>query len=160
VRGWLVPDEDILMSKQILVPVDGSEHAMRALAVACELAKAENRTLRLLHVVPSTQVPDGLKQYARVEHIHNPPEYLYETALAEGVLNAARDQALEAGASNVECSVEHGDVARGILDTAARAHVDTIVIGTRGLSDMQGMVFGSIAHKVAHAADCRVIMVK
>ena len=148
------------MSTQILVPVDGSEHAIRALAVACELAKAENRPLRLLHVVPSTEVPAGLKQYARLEHIHNPPGYLYETAIAEGVLNAARDQALEAGASDVECSVEYGDATRGILDTAAREQVDTIVIGTRGLSDIQGAVFGSVAHKVAHAADCRVIMVK
>ena len=148
------------MSAQILVPVDGSEHAMRALAVACELAKSENRPLRLLHVVPSTEVPAGLKQYARMEHVHNPPEYLYETAVAESVLNAARDQALEAGASAVECSVEYGDATRGILDTAANEQVDTIVIGTRGLSDIQGAIFGSVAHKVAHAADCRVIMVK
>lgn len=148
------------MSGQILVPVDGSEHAMRALGVACELAKAEKRTIRLLHVVPSTEVPPGLKHFAQVEHIQNPPEYLYETGIAENVLNAARDQALEAGAVNVECSVHYGDATKGILDTAASEQVDTIVIGTRGLSDIQGMVFGSVAHKVAHAADCRVIMVK
>ena len=148
------------MPGQILVPVDGSEHAMRALGVACELAKVEKRTIRLLHVVPSNEVPAGLKQFAQVEHIQNPPQYLYETGIAENVLNAARDQALEAGAVNVECSVEYGDATKGILGTAASEQVDTIVIGTRGLSDIQGMVFGSVAHKVAHAARCRVIMVK
>ena len=148
------------MCAQILVPVDGSEHAMRALSVACELAKSEKRTLRLLHVVPSREVPAGLKHFARVEHVQDPPEYLYETGIAESILNAARDQALEEGASEVECSVECGDATKGILETATREQVDTIVIGTRGLSDFQGVVFGSVAHKVAHAANCRVIVVK
>ena len=148
------------MAEQILVPVDGSEHAFRALKVACVLAKAENRTIRLLHVVPNKEVPAGLKQYAKIEHLRNPPEYLYEAAIAEGVLNAARDQALAQNAQAVECSVEHGDATKGILQAACQNDVDTIVMGTRGLSDVQGMVLGSVAHKVAHGADCRVIVVK
>lgn len=148
------------MSEQILVPVDGSEHAFRALKVACALAKAENRSIRLLNVVPSKEVPAGLKRYAEIEHMQAAPEYLYETGIAENVLNAARDQALADDMQNVECSVEHGDVTKGILEVLGREPVDTIVMGTRGLSDFQGMVFGSVAHKVAHAADCRVIIVK
>jgi nucleotide-binding universal stress UspA family protein len=148
------------MSEQILVPVDGSDNAIRALKVACVLAKAENRSIRLLHVVPNSGVPAGIQRFAEVEHIHSPPEYLYETAVAENVLNAARDEALAEGMDKVECSVEHGDVTKGILEVAGREGVDTIVIGTRGLSDIQSMVLGSVAHKVAHAADCRVIAVK
>lgn len=38
------------MSEQILVPVDGSEHAFRALKVACVLAKGENRSIRVIVV--------------------------------------------------------------------------------------------------------------
>ena len=148
------------MSGQILVPVDGSDHSMRALKVACELAKGEQRTIRLLHVVPNSGVPAGLKRFADVEHIHSPPEYLYETAIAENVLNTARDQALTDGAQHVECSIEHGDATKGILEVAGREDVETVVMGTRGLSDIQGMIFGSVAHKVAHAAACRVIVVK
>ena len=148
------------MNEHILVPVDGSEHAFRALELASVLAKAENRGIRLLHVVPNKEVPAGLKQFAKVEHMRNPPEYLYETAIAEGVLNAARDQALSQRTEHVECSVEHGDAAKGILEVAGRGDVDTIVMGTRGLSDIQGMVLGSVAHKVTHGADCRVIVVK
>ena len=147
------------MSEQILVPVDGSEPAFRALKVACTLARAQNQNIRLLHVVPNKEVPAGLKRYAEVEHMRNPPEYLYETAIAENVLNAARDQALADDAPNVECSVEHGDATKGILAVAGREGVDTIVMGTRGLSDFKGMVLGSVAHKVAHGADCEVIVV-
>ena len=149
------------MSGQILVPVDGSEHAFRALQVACGLARAEDKSIRLLHVVPNKEIPEGLKRFAQVEHIHNTSEYLYESAIAENVLNEARNQATVAGAEQVECSVEHGDASKGILEAAAHhGDVDTIVMGTRGLSDIQGLVLGSVAHKVAHAADCRVIAVK
>lgn len=148
------------MSGQILVPVDGSEHAFKALEVACRLADAENKAIRLLHVVPDKRIPEGLKRYAKVEHIHDPPAYLYETAIAESILNEARARAAAIGVDRVECSVEHGDASTGILDAAVRDKVDTIVLGTRGLSDIQGIVLGSVAHKVAHGADCRVITVK
>ncbi len=148
------------MSDRILVPVDGSEHAFRALEVACGLARAENKQLRLLHVVPNRDIPEGLKRFAEVEHIRDSPEHLYESGIAENILNTARDQASMAGAADVECSVEHGDATRGILEAASRGDVDTIVMGTRGLSDVQGLVLGSVAHKVSHGADCRVVTVK
>ena len=61
------------MAKKILVPIDGSEHAFRALKVACALAKAENRNLKLLHVVPSNEVPAGLRRYTEVEHMRDTP---------------------------------------------------------------------------------------
>ena len=148
------------MAEQILVPVDGSEHAFRALKVACTLAKAENRSIRLLHVVPNNEVPAGLKRFAEIEHMQDPPEFLYETAIAENVLNAARDQALAEDVQDLECSIEHGDATKGILEVAGHEGVDTIVMGTRGLSDIQGIVLGSVAHKVTHGADCRMIVVK
>ena len=148
------------MSGHILVPVDGSEHAFRALQVACGLASAEGKQLRLLHVVPSREVPKALERFAEIEHVHESPEHLYEAAVAENILNAARDQAASAGVEDVECAVEHGDASRGILAAASRGDVDTIVMGTRGLSDIQGLVFGSVAHKVSHGADCRVVTVK
>jgi nucleotide-binding universal stress UspA family protein len=148
------------MSGQILVPVDGSEHAFRALEVACGLAKGENKSIRLLHVVPNKEIPEGLKQFAALEHIHDSPEHLYETAIADNVLNTARSQAVAVGVEKVQCSIEHGDASKGILDAASHGDVDTIVMGTRGLSDIQGLVLGSVAHKVAHSAGCRVIAVK
>ena len=148
------------MSAQILVPVDGSEHSFRALQVACGLATAEGKTLKLLHVVPSKEIPAALKRFAEVEHIQDSPDHLYETAIAENVLNTARDQAIDSGAGEIECAIGHGDASRGILEAAAHGDVDTIVMGTRGLSDFQGLVLGSVAHKVAHGADCRVIAVK
>lgn len=148
------------MASEILVPVDGSEHAFRALQVACSIAKAEDKPLRLLHVVPSAEIPEGLKRYAQLEHVRESPEHLYESAVAENILNAARGEAAAAGVNQVECSIEHGDPPRGILEVASRSDVDTIVMGTRGLSDIQGLILGSVAHKVSHGAECRVVTVK
>jgi nucleotide-binding universal stress UspA family protein len=148
------------MSSQILVPVDGSDHAFRALQVACGLAKAESKGITLLHVVPNKEIPEALKRFAEVEHLRDSAEYLYESAIAENVLSAARDQAIAIGAEEVECSVGHGEASKGILEAASREGIDTIVMGTRGLSDIQGLVLGSVAHKVAHGAGCRVIAVK
>ena len=148
------------MSGRILVPVDGSEHSFRALDVACSLAKAEGKKIRLLHVVPNKDIPEALKRFAQVEHIHDSPELLYESGVAENVLNTARDQAAAIGALDVESSVEHGEASKGILAAASEGDVDTIVMGTRGLSDIQGLVLGSVAHKVTHGATCRVVTVK
>lgn len=148
------------MSGQILVPVDGSDHALEALKVACSLAKADGSSIKLLHVVPNTAVPEALKRYAEVEHIHDTAEYLYEVGIAENILNAARDRAAEEGVDEVETEIAYGDAASGILKVVADGAIDTVVMGTRGLSDIQGLVLGSIAHKVSHGADCRVVTVK
>jgi nucleotide-binding universal stress UspA family protein len=148
------------MSGHILVPVDGSEHSIRALEVACSLAKSEGKKIRLLHVVPNKDIPEALKRFARVEHVPESPQLLYESGIAENILNVARDQALAIGVSDVESAVEYGEASKGILAAASEGDVDTIVIGTRGLSDVQGLVFGSVAHKVAHGAACRVVAVK
>lgn len=148
------------MSQQILVPVDGSEHGFHALTLACTLARASDASMRLLHVVPDKEIPEALKRYAQIEHIQGTPEYMYETAIAENVLNAAADQVAAEGLQKVQTSVEHGDAAKRILEVAERESVDTIVMGTRGLSDIQGLVLGSVAHKVAHGAQCQVVVVK
>ena len=92
--------------------------------------------------------------------MESPPEWLLEQAIAEKVLVSASDRARRAGIDSVEPIAQNGDVARGIVDAARDHRIDTIVMGTRGLSDLQGLVLGSVAHKVTHAAPCTVVTVK
>jgi nucleotide-binding universal stress UspA family protein len=56
--------------------------------------------------------------------------------------------------------IESGNPARQILAVAAAQKIDLIVMGTRGHSDLEGLVMGSVAHKVSHGADCTVVTVK
>jgi nucleotide-binding universal stress UspA family protein len=53
-----------------------------------------------------------------------------------------------------------GDPAQSILHLAKERGVDTIVMGSRGLSDIKGLFVGSVSHKINHLAECTCITVK
>ena len=48
----------------------------------------------------------------------------------------------------------------GIVDFARDQRADAIVMGSRGLGDVSGLLLGSVSHKVSHLAACTCIMVK
>ncbi len=147
------------MDKRILVPVDGSDYSLKALDIAADLAEKYGSTVIILHVVPSNEVPEGLKKWAKTEQFLDPPEAIYEQAIANRILEAAETRLNGNDISSIQRATEHGDAAKQILEVAKREHADLIVLGTRGLSDIQGLVLGSVAHKVTHAAPCTVITV-
>ncbi len=64
------------------------------------------------------------------------------------------------GAKRVETRVEFGDAAPVILATAKECGADLIVLGSRGLSDLRGLMMGSVSHKVANLAEVTVLTVK
>ena len=147
------------MNKHILVPLDGSDCALKALEIAADLAEKYGSTLIVLHVVPSNEVPRGLREWAKTEQYLDPPEAIYEQAIADHILEAAETRLSGKKVGPIKRATENGDAAKKILEVAKREGADLIVLGTRGLSDFQGLVFGSVAHKVSHAATCTVITV-
>jgi len=56
--------------------------------------------------------------------------------------------------------VLEGDPAGRIVEAARKRGADLIVIGSRGLGDLQGMLLGSVSHKVAQLAPCTCIIVR
>ena len=56
--------------------------------------------------------------------------------------------------------IEVGDPAAAILEVAKGRKADLIVMGSRGLGDLQGLLLGSVSHKVGHLADRTCITVK
>ena len=147
------------MHDRVLVPLDGSEYSLKALDVAADLAGKYGSKLILLHVVPSGEVPKALQKWAKTEHFLDPPEAIYEQAIADGILGSAEARVSGKEIASIKHTTEHGDAATQILEVAKREGADLIVLGTRGLSDFQGLVLGSVAHKVTHAAPCTVITV-
>jgi nucleotide-binding universal stress UspA family protein len=147
------------MHKKILVPLDGSEHSLKALDIAADLAEKYGSELILLHVVPSGEVPKALQKWAKTEQFLDPPEAIYEQAIADGILGSAEARLGGNKVASVKHVTEHGDAAVRILQVAVREKADLIVLGTRGLTDLQGLVLGSVAHKVTHAAPSTVITV-
>ncbi|MBT4581371.1 MAG: universal stress protein, partial [Gammaproteobacteria bacterium] len=66
----------------------------------------------------------------------------------------------KAGVKKVTSMITEGDPADVILNTAVNCKADMIILGSRGLSDFKGLLFGSVSHKVSGQADCTCVTVK
>ncbi len=143
------------MFEHILVPVDGSSHANRAIDVAAALSEKFGSKLTLIHVQARSgtdQVPDDLKEFARIEHLAvNEAQILGN--VAQAIVARAADRARFANVKQLETTVEFGDPATKIVDFAVSNKADTIVMGRRGLGDLAGLLLGSVSHKIAQRTD-------
>lgn len=173
----------------ILVATDGSEHADKALEVACDLAARRGAGLKILHVRMDDKEPSemlgllvlqarggGLLQALQdaaaapeqvsAEEImsdhsrpHHPvaPKILEE--IGQMVLADAEEQARSRGLEAEVLPIAACKPAQAILEAAAAHDVGTIVMGSRGLGEMQAMIFGSVSQEVCRNASCSCIMV-
>ena len=82
------------------------------------------------------------------------------TALGDLIASNAANRAQTVGVENVKTSVTMGDYAEAILETADNTDADMIVIGSRGLGGLKGLLLGSVSNKVALHAKCSVLTVK
>lgn len=160
------------MIKKILVPVDGSEYSDRAVDLAGDLAAKYGAEVVLLQVLLRGHVPDRIRRLSSKEGKEQPPlsagAGFVEAALphevlvdiAEKLLQAARERAEARGAEKVETTWDLGDPARVILAHAERRDADAIVMGSRGLGDLKGLLMGSVSQKVQHLFPGIVVTVK
>ena len=81
-------------------------------------------------------------------------------SIATQILRGAEVLAREHEAPEIETILEFGDPAATILSVANGQNADAIVMGSRGLGDLSGMLMGSVSHKVAHLCKCTCITVK
>lgn len=130
------------MFKRILVPLDGSIRAERAIPVAARIARAANGTVVLVQVatIPFTYSPYlGSATYAE-EAIKTD---LNET---EKYLNTlANSETLEGIKTTTTALL--GSAAQGILSTADSYNIDLIVMTSHGRAGMQRWVLGSVADR-------------
>ena len=120
---------------RILVAVDGSSAALKAVDLAADLANKSNAELVLLTVVPhlSPGVDLAFEEYARVEHIHVPATEL-ALAAAESVLDGARRAARTKGTTPIAAEPSFGDPAQEIIAAARDRQADLIVVGTASMA--------------------------
>lgn len=150
------------MFKHVLVAVDGSEHAKRAVEVAAELAAQNGSKLTLIHVQPhagGNYIPEELKAFSELEHVRVTEQDLIESVGRE-ILENAEKAAAAKGVSSCGTVLEIGDPARNVVEVGRDMKADLIVMGRRGLGDVGGLFLGSVSHKVAHSADCCCLTVK
>jgi nucleotide-binding universal stress UspA family protein len=145
------------MFERILVPVDGSPHAKRAVDAAVDLAKRHESSVLLLHVIRDLSLPkEILQMIAAGEVTASRVEILQDSA--EIFLDNAREKFKEADLSDVEGDYIMGDPASKILEYAERNAVDLIVIGHRGLGP-QGGLLGSVTRKLLNLTEISCLVI-
>lgn len=141
--------------RKLLVPVDNSENALRALRYAIRLAK-QNSPVELVIVTAHEAAFDNPRTLA-----YQPKEKL-EKMLQEHSEDMLRPAAEEAKAANVTFTSEIlvGSVPHVIVKRAEDLGCDGIVMGTRGMGAIGNLVMGSVATKVIHLTKLPVTLVK
>lgn len=150
------------MINQILVAIDGSSHSLKAVEYAANIASACNAKMYILTVLKANQsakVTEELQNYARLEHIEG-ADLEAMKVLSNELLSHAEETARNAGVTDIRKSVETGPVARTIVGMAKEKNADLIVIGSRGLGNIEATLRGGVSHRVELLSRCSVLTVK
>jgi len=134
------------MFEKLLLAVDGSPGSEKAVGIAAGLAKTLSSEVLVFHV---REIEIG-----RFSGQMEPPEEALE--LVNRVVSTLQEQGVVV--KGEARSAPLGRAGREIVEGAAAAEVDGIVLGSRGLSDWSALLLGSVAHKVISLAHCPVIV--
>ena len=137
----------------ILVAVDGSKPAEKAVELAARIAKADGDAIVVVHVTERLPARD----------VQPPPEGHLEDDRGAIQLAEQYTKDLEAGGLRARVDLRHtmyGSTARLILDAANEHGAGLIVMGSRGHSDLAALLVGSVAHKVLHLSECPVLIAR
>jgi nucleotide-binding universal stress UspA family protein len=140
------------MFENILLAVDGSEHSLHAARVASDLAQAmKSQTLRI--VVAFEPIP-----------IHLGEPFMQETINARlREAEAIAQKAVETVgtiSAVIQTETLEGNPAEVILEAAKVQNSNVIVMGSRGLGKLAGLLLGSTSQKVVSHASCPVLIVR
>lgn len=146
--------------KSIVVGVDGSEHALRAVDTAAKLALGTGAALVLVtaSVLPFI-LDEELEAYGRVEHVRKEELRRLLVDPRPPCLDVARERAVAAGVKDVQTVVAQGDPAEEIVAVANKAAAGLIIVGRRGTGRIADLVFGSVSQKTVRLASCPVMVV-
>ncbi len=139
------------MFRNILIAYDGSEHSQRAAVLAGDLGRQQtNAELWLVCVVEPTPRELGSPFIDQL--------IVERTQLGESMMAEAKH--LIGEGLTVHEELLFGTPAESIIDVAETRNCDLIVMGTRGLGALTGLLLGSQIQKVISLAKCPVLAVK
>ena len=173
--------------KHILVATDGSDHALAALDVACDLARQQECALSIVHVIEPGPIPAPYREFLESEHLMpkrgesgtptmaGVPVWFREAAagaelsadaaaakdaIGAQILSYGENRVRASGLQTVATLERHGKPSDEILNAATEVDADVVVMGTRGLGKVAQLVTGSVSSTVVHSTSCRCVLVK
>lgn len=138
------------MFTKIVLATDGSEHSLRAAEYAIELAKKFGGTVDVVYVI------DDNRSNVDVLHQHEKVAIEQQERIRINVVEKLFKQ------SNItfEIHILHGEAGPTLIGFINDNHSNCVVIGSRGLNNLQTFLLGSVSHKIAKRAACPVLIVK
>lgn len=140
---------------KILIAVDGSEHADRAIEAVAAMARASLELEATLLCVSPEPLFYGSYTAATIQKIED-EQVIQQNAILAKALERART----AGLQVVAPARAYGVVANEIVRAAKDRQVDQIAMGTRGMGAVGNMLLGSVAQRVLHQSPVPVLLVK
>lgn len=138
---------------KVLIPVDGSPASLRALDFAIGMARLNPGTSLVLLNVQTISASEATSAAMGGDW-----QDIASQASA-GVLEQAVKKC-EAGNIRFNTLLKTGLVAEAIAQVARDEGINHIVMGTRGLGNIQGLLLGSVAMKVVHLAELPITLIK
>jgi len=147
------------MYNKILAALDGSTHGLKAAQHAIRIAVCMDAELHLLTVTRPYKVSPKLRQYLQAENLLGEPKYVMDE-MTDSIVSEAKDLAEQAGLSKLKSVVREGKPARTIVEYAQHNQIDLIVLGSRGVGEIESALLGSVSQKVSFLANCTVMVVR
>ena len=147
------------MYNRILVGLDGSSHGLKATEAGVELAKRFEAELHLLTVTRPYKVSPSLRRYLEAENLLGEPKYVMDE-MTNAIVAEAEAIAKRTGVSRVRSEVREGKPARTIIDYAGSHDIDLVVVGSRGIGEIESVLLGSVSQKVSLLTTCSVMIVR
>jgi nucleotide-binding universal stress UspA family protein len=143
---------------KLVVATDGSPHALRAAALAARLARELSKTEVLLvtvgHIPAFAMGGPGPDAMVDLEIVEQGLEQA-----GQAVLEQTKRQFDGTGVT-VTTAYRTGDPAAEIVKAATDVQADIIILGSRGLGQIGGLILGSVSERVLHAAHIPVLVVR
>jgi len=145
-----------VLYEKILVPIDGSQNSLVALAHAVAIARSFDAEITILYVtVLSQQVP----LYDQVKGSKIPPNASKDPVnFAKKIIAEALKHVPEG--TRIQTHNEPGEPRIVITEFAEQNGYDIIVIGSRGLGTISGLLLGSVSSYVIRNSKCPVLVAK
>ena len=139
------------MFKLIVVALDGSAHSLKAVDYARELAEKHDSKLILLHAFHSTSDLRGSEGFNQMvgKRKQKGEEIIKDACKRLGQVSF-----------EVEENLIEGPATEAIVSVVEARKADLVVMGTRGMGSLKGLLFGSVSTKVTHYAPCSVLVVR
>lgn len=136
---------------KILVPIDGSGYALRAVKLASDMAEKFDATVDIVYVI--VYEANFMDSAMAIEKLG---EQAADRALSDAEQEFAKHTAIKPGRI-----VETGSSAANvIISLAETGNYDQIIMGSKGKSNLERFLVGSVSNRIAHHAPCTVTLVR